>query len=377
MDPGVEYWVWVAPILNLTTQNCSSSAFCVTYRSVSSPYILPGTLTNGVTYSVTINGRTNGGPGGAGTPSISFVPRFAAAAWKAGKPLGVDLSGVAYGPSTTTTTLTSIFVAVGAGGAIFSSPDAVTWAAAASGVTSNLNAAAYSNTTNGGTFVAAGDGGVMLSSLDTVTWTPRSTATTSNLYGLATNGGGTFVAVGANGTIIASGDGVTWVTAVSGTTNDLFGVTFANGFYVAVGAQGTLLVSTDGLTWQPVASQTTNDLRGVAYGVIPATTTTLATPVLAAVGAAGTLITSADGITWVANPPIVANDFLALTRGSQFVAVGKGGVIYFSTDGTTWQAAASGTTADLKGVTFTSGAGTSPGIGYVAVGAAGVNLTAF
>ncbi len=64
-------------------------------------------------------------------------------------------------------------------------------------------------------------------------------------------------------------------------------------------------------------------------------------------------------------------------EGSQFVAVGAGGAIYTSTDGITWQPAVSGTTTDLYAVTFTGTSVLTLQIGYVAVGAAGVNLTSF
>jgi hypothetical protein len=62
-DPGVEYWVWVAAIPNVTADTCAVSLACVIFRGVSSPFLITG-LINGQTYSAVINGRTDGGPGG-------------------------------------------------------------------------------------------------------------------------------------------------------------------------------------------------------------------------------------------------------------------------------------------------------------------------
>ncbi len=64
-EPGVEYWVWVIPGTSIDTQNCSAA--CRIFVNVPSPFIVAG-LTNGITYSITVNGRTNGGRGGRQAP---------------------------------------------------------------------------------------------------------------------------------------------------------------------------------------------------------------------------------------------------------------------------------------------------------------------
>ena len=138
------------------------------------------------------------------------------------------------------------------------------------------------------------------------------------------------------------------------------GAAFAAGKFIAVGAGGTLLTSADGTTWTAVASQTTRDLRALAFGA----------STIVAVGAAGTVITSPDAATWTARPAIGAADLAAVAFGSQFVAVGRGGAIFTSADAVTWTAQSSGTTNDLNAVA-------SGNFGYLAVGAAGTNLTAY
>jgi predicted small lipoprotein YifL len=351
MAPGVDYWVFYAPTTaNLTPTNCATLPGCGTNVNVVSPRVVSG-LVNGVTYSFTLNGRTNGGPGGTGTPPVLAVPRIAGATWTVNPSIGSnDLRGVTHG---------TVFVAVGANGAMFSSADGATWTAQLA--SPNLNAAVY----GGGNYIAAGAGGVILVSSDAATWTQQTTGTTNDLYALATNGVGIYVAVGANGTIIYNNGGGSWNAASTNpTSNALYGVTYGNGMFVAVGARGTLLTSSDGNTWQTVASNTTLDLKGVAFGA----------STFVALGAAGALVTSTDGATWNSQTPIPTNPALnALTYGRQFVAVGNGGVIFTSTDGLTWQPQTSGVSDNLYSVAnFTN---SSSGVGYSAVGATGRNLS--
>jgi photosystem II stability/assembly factor-like uncharacterized protein/predicted small lipoprotein YifL len=369
MAPGVEYWVFVAAANGVTPENCSTLSACRTVANSISPQVVTG-LINGTTYSFTVNGRTGGGPGGPGSPSISIVPRLAGTSWSVGTPMGSnDLRGVAYGPVIVATATQGAIIAVGTQGAIFSSSDGgITWTALNSGVSSDLNAVVY-----GGTYMAAGAGGAMLSSSDAVTWTTRNSTTSNNIYALTANGGGGYLAAGANGTIVYSNDsGVNWAAADSGTTNDLHGLAYGNGRYVAVGANGTLLTSTDAAAWQAVTGQSSSNLTGVAYGLLAATaTTSTATNQFVAIGADGTLTTSVDGVTWTPQPKIATTSPLAaVTYGTQFVAVGANGSIFTSTDGINWQAQTSGTSSNLNAVTHSF-------YGYSIVGDAGVNLTAF
>ncbi len=359
MASGVDYWLFYANSTSISTSNWTTIPGSISVLGVVSPYVATG-LTNGVVYSFTLNGRTNGGPGGEGTPSVSAIPRLAGTAaaslpapWTAGAALGAnDLRGVTWG---------TVFVAVGANGAMDSSTDGATWTALNSGVATNLNAAAYR-----GVYLAAGDGGAMLYSTDAINWTPRTTGTANNLNAIATNSG-LFVAVGAKGTIVYSGDGIAWTAAAnSATANDLYAVThYGDILWIAVGANGTLVTSTDGSTWKSVTSNTALDLKGVAFGVSTATNATL----FVAVGATGTLITSPDAATWTAQTAIGTNTLSAVTYGTQFIAVGTNGSIFTSTDGTTWAGQPSTTNGNLNAIVHAP-------YSYSVVGAAGVNLLA-
>ena len=366
MDPGVDYWLFYAPSSSISTSNWTTTTGSISVINAFSPFIAPG-LTNGAVYSFTLDARVKGGPGGAGTPSVSAVPRLAGTApapWTAGTAIGAnDMRGVAWG---------TVFVAVGAGGVMYSSPDgtSASWKAITSPVASNLNAVGYS-----GVYNAVGDGGVVLYSTDAVTWTTQVSGSTSNLYGAAggnTGGVGRMIAVGAGGTILYSADGINWTAAVSSgkaTTNDLYAVRFhPSGLVFAVGDKGTILTSPDGTNWTLVTSNTTANLRGFTWGV----NATTGAVVYVAVGAGGTLVTSADAVTWtVAKTPIGtgATALNEVNYGTQFIAVGSGGGIFTSTDGTTWAAQTSTTSANLNSIAH------GP-YWYSVVGAAGTNLLA-
>ena len=357
MAPNVEYWIFSAVADSISTDNWARLLGARATIAAVSPQVISG-LSNDIKYSFTINGRVDGGPGGPGSTSISVVPRLAGAEWSVGKPLANDLRGTVYG---------TFFVAVGAGGGIYSSPDfnswtPVTWTPQTNPLATlpDLNAVTYA--TPG--YLAAGAGGAMLLSTDAITWTAQSSGTANSLYALASNGSSLYVAAGANGTIINSVDGKTWTSANSGTSQDLFSLVYGNGTFVAVGANGTLLTSTDGATWLSVAANTSARLNGVTYGV---NATTLVVTFVA-VGEAGTLLTSNDGATWTLQSPIATSDLASVTYGRLFVAAGDKGVILTSTDGSTWQARASGTVNDLKSVGHSA-------TNYSAVGKSGTNLS--
>jgi hypothetical protein len=354
MQSGVEYWVFSAAASSIDTSSWSTLPQAKVVRNATSPQIIAG-LTNGTTYSFTVNGRTSGGPGGTGSPSISIVPRLSGLSWTPGAPLASsNLKGLSY----VLLTSPGLFVTVGAAGTAFASSDAINWTAVTSGVTTDLNGVAY----GGGKFVAVGAGGAIVNSVDATTWATVSSGTTNDLYAITLGGNG-LVAVGANGTILRSSDGgSSWGLQASGTTNNLYGVTYANALYIAVGANGTVLYSTDGNSWaiSPTPAGTA-DLKGVAYslGVL-----------YVAVGAAGTMISSPDLVTWTTIAPVTTNSLNSIALGGEYTAVGDNGTILASSDGVNWAIIPSGTTNNLNAILFAL-------IGYSAVGVGGVNLTSY
>ena len=351
MQPGVDYWLFYGPTSSISTSNWTdSNVGGQVIQGAVSPTVLSG-LTNGVIYSVTINGRTDGGPGGNGSPSLSAIPRPAGGVWTVETPIpgAGDLHSIIY---------TGILLAAGSGGGLFKTADALNWSALTNpAAPANLNAVIY-----GGSYLAVGAGGVILYSADVDTWTQVAVGNTANeLMAIATNGAGAYVAVGRGGTVMFSADAQTWsapVATPAGST-DLHGVIYANGMWVAVGDGGTVLTSPDGSTWSPGNSNTAQNLKGITH----------ATVAFVAVGDSGTIVTSADGVTWTTRAPVSGSNLNAVTAGAQFVAVGDAGVILTSADGATWQVQTSGTSSNLFGVA-------ARGSGYSAVGAAGANLIA-
>lgn len=371
-ESGTQYWLWVQQGGGVSTSSCATIPTCKINVDVSSPFIITG-LTNGALYSVTINARTGDGPGGPGATPITFVPRIAGSTWSAGPALGANnLYGVGFTAATSSGVSTA--VAVGAGGAIFYSANGINWAPATSNVTGNLNALLFANSL----FFAVGDAGSILTSPDGVTWTAQPPPITANLYSIVGDGAGKVVAVGAGGTILVSSNNTSWALASSPTSVDLYGIYFASGRYVAVGANGTMLTSTDAVQWTAINPVTSANLRSASYGT-PAVTATAAAAAATwvVVGDTGAVVTSPDGLAWTAQAPIAASNLASVVHGTQFIAVGAGGLIFTSVDGVAWQPAVSNTSENLHAVTFTLLSGGAVGVGYIAVGDSGTNLSAF
>lgn len=365
MDAGVEYWLYVAPTSVAPTNNSSMhNWFGLTggtvLMKVSSPYVVSG-LTNGTSYSFSVNGRTGGGPGGPGAPTVSATPRLAGSSWTLGTP--VTSASV---PDFNSLTLGGSYVAAGNAGALYSSTNGTSWTAITPApTTANLNGVSYL-----GTYKVVGNGGVIFTSSDAATWTARTSNTSNNLRAIASNGVNLSVAVGDLGTIRTSADGISWIERTSGTINNLYAVTFSTyngGSWIAVGAGGTIVTSPDGLVWTDTGHAGV-DLRGIASGLNASGSAIT----LVAVGANGTALSSTDTSTWTAHTltGVRTNTMNAVAYGTQFVSVGDGGMTYVSTDGTTWtQATPTATTSNLTAVVR------GPLV-YVAVGATGTNLLA-
>jgi photosystem II stability/assembly factor-like uncharacterized protein len=349
-----------------------------------------------------MNGRKDGGPGGPSSPTITTtIPPYNASAktWTLNSPsLIQNIYGLGYSSLTTCSNNSSSaagsFAAVGAGGAIFTSPDGIAWSAASPppAFSSDLYAvagyAASLNSPNTLRWVAVGAGGASVYSADGgATWSVGNSSTTQPLRSLVQSAG-TFVAVGDAGTILSSTDGNNWTshTSASVTTNNLNGVTRGN-IFVAVGDSGTILTSGDGSTWSPhtASPSTTDNLRKVASSG----------SLIVAVGDNGVIVTSKDdGATWytqnLPGPPnligvaaeshLVSNDimdsWLGVVPSVQFMAVDSSGNTYVtissatSTNGQAWTGANNTTINPTNALV-------SSGFGFVAAGNGGATAYAF
>jgi hypothetical protein len=228
-----------------------------------------------------------------------------ATAWtKQNSPSTVNLYGVAFGGDR--------FVAVGAGGAILGSPNAVAWSQVSSPTSRRLSAVAYGN----GQFVAVGDGGTLLTSAGGSSWTSAASPVTSDLFSVA-YGNGRFVAVGNAGSVVT---GPPWVPGMSGTALSLRGVTYGPGMFFAVGNNGVGLLSALGVTWQTFNAGVTDGMYQIAFGD--------GTGIAVAGGAAGgVMVWSTDGTNFARQLSQTA-DLYGITFGNHvFVAVGWDGTI--------------------------------------------------
>lgn len=396
--PGINYWVFTANDPSLTAFVWTNLTNAHVYQQPTSPLHLCG-LVDGIQYWFAANARIGGGPGGPSSPTLSAIPYKAGSVWSANAPLtrnliSPNLLGVGY--ASLMTCLNNLdsaggsFAAVGANGAIFTSPDGANWnsQAAPAGFSSDLySVTGYAALLNypinpGLRWVAVGAGGASIYSTDGVAWAVgRPYDISSPALRSVTHVGGTYFAVGDAGTLLVTTDGITWGAIASGTTNNLNGIT-AGVIYAAVGDGGTILVSANGSTWAAVPSVTTNNLRqatSVGYTFV-------------AVGDNGTITTSSDaGGSWTVQTlpgapnlvSVAANAQLstldinglaftaaALSANAQFVAIDSSGNAYTSADGFTWSAPIPTGAPSLNALI-------SSGFGYVAAGNSGATATAF
>ena len=209
-----------------------------------------------------------------------------------------------------------------------------TWTPQTFGTTNNIQEIAY----NGSLFVAVGDGGAIATSPDGITWTQRNasqTITGNNLEDVTWNGTH-WIAVGFNGTIATSLNGTSWNLATSGTTQSLRGVTWDGNQAIVVGANGTVLKSSDLSTWTTATTvPLTNQFDDVVYRQLGATSGQFI-----AVGQTGAVMTSTDGDVWTAVSVPTSENLEAVTFDEdKIVAVGLNGAIVNSEDGVVWQVA--------------------------------------
>ena len=257
-------------------------------------------------------------------------------------------------------------------------------------------------------YVAVGDGGTLLSSPDGATWTRRTGGTALTLYDVAF-GGGHYIAVGQAGVILESTNGVDWRTASSPSTRDLRAVVHHHDRFVAVGGDYSVgaetLESLDGVTWTrpeftaPLHLLTdiaSDGVSLVAIGNYQSDAQTFGaftwvdglgwdqtvdgglsnfgfnavaagTPAFAMIGL-GSAVTSVDAVNWSFAPVFQASAMRGLTyTGTGWIAVGDAGQVLLSPEAAQWTPYASGVAVDLAAVTSDGGL-------HIAVGSAGTIL---
>ncbi len=265
-----------------------------------------------------------------------------------------------------------VFTAVGSGGVIRRSTNAVTWVNVNSGVGTTLNKVFYAELGASSRYVAAGDEGTVITSPDGITWTTRNTGVTnrivtglgflSKMIVLATedamilrstdagtnwttiklgspykarsmaawesSGFGSMRVVGEGGLAMTSGDGTNWSYTLNFSRPNVSALTHGNGRFVAATSSG-YAYSTDTATWQPAANVSVAQ-AGVTYGK----------GLFVGVGTSGGVTvaqTSTDGSKWKPQTlPAAVNLQKVTYANGQFVAVGLGAAVMSSVDATNW-----------------------------------------
>ena len=228
----------------------------------------------------------------------------------------------------------------------------------------NFNAVAY----DGSQYVAVGNGGAVRTSPDALVWATRVAASTAPALRGVAAGAGALVAVGDTGLIIRSSDaGVTWApptvpTSVGVATITFRAVIFAGGQFVAIGQDqigqvlSTVIVtSPDGITWTRRDVPYTQSARAITY--------TGSRYIVG--GGTSTILTSTDAITWTAETSNNSLLVFGLANSSAgTVAVGSAGGIQFASNSPAPNVAsitpvtgAGGVTVTLTGTGFTGATG--------------------
>ena len=281
--------------------------------------------------------------------------------WRNPLPQGNQFADVAYADG--------VYVAVGSGGTIFSSTDAVTWVSRVSGVGEAIGFVVHGN----GLWMATA-GEHILTSADGITWFASPGTWDVGSFGHVVFFGGRFLASDWRGRIWSSADGVQWTIGYAKAGAYFTGIAAGGGRVIAVGnlsGQVSAVTSTDGSNWTD-ASATFAGIVPESYGGKPIayvnnhwfllgaetktsldgqTWTTLATGFRAndiafaagryvAAVDSGSVAVSSDLGSWTSTVlPVLGNarDARAVAYGpAGFAVVGAGGAILTSLDGSAW-----------------------------------------
>jgi hypothetical protein len=155
-------------------------------------------------------------------------------------------SGLANAQSLTDVTFANgLWVAIGRGGTVVTSPDGAELNARQSGTDVNL----FGVASGAGVIVAVGESGAILRSTNAVNWTLNGTVEGSALSSVA-YGNGIFVAVGESGRVYTSATGQSWTARRILGANMLARVAFAHGVFTAIESEtGKIYASSNGVWW--------------------------------------------------------------------------------------------------------------------------------
>lgn len=233
--------------------------------------------------------------------------------------------------------------------------DTTTWFDRAPKLALGLNDVVW----NGSLFVAVGDGGYIMSSPDGISWTERTSGTAQRLSGVYWDGS-RFLAVGDGATILSSANGTSWSALYTGADNIwLQAISYSGTRYVAAGTlsgpnTAFVLTSTNGTTWSENASlpQTGRSISDLAWSGQQFVASAMAE----AFPNDGRVLVSQDGLTWVEVTISVDSPttLSIIWDGARFIAGGIGGRLFISPDGMNWSEVATPSTSNYLALAWGS-----------------------
>jgi hypothetical protein len=249
------------------------------------------------------------------------------------------LQGVTFGQN--------LFVAVGPGGAVYTSPTGEAWKYHPTPGGFTLNAVRYGN----GMFVAVANSGYLLSSPNGTNWSIRTCPGISFDYHGINFGNNRFVAVAGNMAAVST-DGVTWTAHNTGVTFAPWFIAFGNGLFLLKHTSGTNRGSSDGTNWFSIPSGSPTGLYTIGFGAGK----------FISMDIQNNVFTSVNGTNWTSSGsiPLLRPSQIAYGSG-HFVTVGADDAVYYSHTGNGWTRGPA--TNVYVGTSVTYGRGT-----FVAVG---------
>lgn len=266
----------------------------------------------------------------------------------------------------------AMFIAVGTGGAIYTSLDAKSWTLRVSNISSTIEFV----TVIGSTIIAVGTLGKVLRSTNGTDWSLISLPTTNAMQ--AAGGTTSMMLIGGQASTLfySTNTGVTWSQITLPTTTYIRAIGYSGTNFILIRDDGTS-TSTNGLAW----TNYTNNITSGTFFSIKWT----GTEFLVCGGNGGVLIGySVDGVTWTVTsnqifPPITSGSnhtaySISIHNNKTYVfggtssGINNGVSLLTSTNNRTWSNDISGTNYSLNSVTYN-------GSMYVAVGNFGEIVT--
>lgn len=240
-------------------------------------------------------------------------------------------------------------------GAVYTSTDSVNWDEQTSGVRgATLRKIAFGRDR----FVAVGPGGTIVYSDDAISWKPATYPASPSFTGVAF-GAGRFVAIGRS--VLTSTDGITWQADTAMAGNDYWEIRFANGsFFLSTNQQNRAIQrSFDGVNWTNVALANSSPFTDIAFGNglwVAATNGGSVTFEGSNPIANGALQVSTDGLQWApVRSPASGTPRSVQWIGDRWVAGLSDGNVLVSTDGRSWRVEERPTETSIESIAFGGG----------------------